>query len=146
MQGRTHLLTGIFLGLLFLPLGNSLLVQVLIFSSAVVGSLIADLDISTSLLGRKVKLIGYLFSHRGFFHSLFFLLLLSIMLAEISVFIVGLTFLIGGLSHLLLDILTKEGLYLWPTKKKIKGYVKVGSVLEQFLQLFLLLAILLTFM
>ncbi len=138
MQGKTHLLAGLLIGLFLASLVPATVTKIAIIAFAIVGSLFPDVDIATSTLGRKVKLVGYLFTHRGFFHSFLLLVLLSIIFAELFFFLAGASFFLGMFSHLLLDSITKEGLSFWPLQKRIKGSLKVGGFFEKILQLVLL--------
>lgn len=122
MQGKTHLVFALFLSTFF--------TQPLAWVVIIISSILPDIDISTSLLGRKVKIIGKVFTHRGFFHSLFFFIPASIITYSLSP-LIGISFMVGIGSHLFLDMLTKAGLRLYPFKKKIKGFVKVGGLIER---------------
>ena len=67
MQFKTHLLFGMFLGLLVLPIlnpNNSILFVMLVL----IGSALPDIDHPNSKVGKWFKPIGWLFEHRGFFH------------------------------------------------------------------------------
>lgn len=106
---------------------------------AVFSGLLPDVDHAKSYMGRKVKIIGWLFKHRGFFHSLLF---------GIIIIIIGFKIiptykwaLIGGYaSHLILDALTHQGeQFLWPTKIKLKGLIKTGGIIE--IVIFILLVV-----
>ena len=37
---------------------------------AIFGSMVPDIDNPSSKLGKNIKIVGYVFKHRGFFHSL----------------------------------------------------------------------------
>lgn len=78
------------------------------FSS--VGGLIADIDHAGSTLGSKFKIFSIIFKHRGFTHTIWFILiicyLLSLMTSIYPVVFLG----IGMISHLTCDILTPAGL------------------------------------
>ncbi|MCF7798741.1 metal-dependent hydrolase, partial [Candidatus Woesearchaeota archaeon] len=138
MQGRTHLLAGLLIGFFFFSFVDTILHSFIVLFLAVVGSLLPDIDTTTSLLGRRVKIIGFLFKHRGFFHSLLFAFLITLIVVELSSPVFGMAFGLGVFSHLLLDAITKEGLSFWPIPLHIKGYIRVGSFIEHVLQLILL--------
>lgn len=108
MLGVFHLLIGFviadFLGL------TSLLLFLLIF---LLGCLLPDLDCRRSLIGRFFKLP---LRHRGFFHSLFFAVLVSFPLLFLSV-LAGVSLFLGIASHLLLDLFSGRMRLLWPSRK-----------------------------
>ena len=139
MLGRTHLLMGIFLGLLFWFLPLSLTNKIIVLALCIFGSLFPDIDTPNSILGRKVKLLGWLFSHRGFFHGFFALALFTVLIVLFTNLLYGLSFAAGFISHLLMDSLSKEGIFL--LGKRFKGWLKVGGLIEKSLQLFLLVCI-----
>ena len=134
MQGKTHLVFALFLSTFFI---EPLAWFIILFSSV-----LPDIDSSTSLLGRHIKIIGKVFTHRGFFHSFFFFIPVTVLLYSFSSSL-ALYFTIGLASHLFLDALTKGGLRLYPFKKKIKGFVKVGSFLEKLFFFFMVFLFLL---
>lgn len=102
------------------------------------GSLIPDIDEPNSTLGKKVKLLSkgikVIFGHRGILHTPFFLILVSIGLffvlkqcpekylvlaTQASIF-----FIIGYLSHLVLDAMTPAGIMLlYPFSKNKMGFI-----------------------
>lgn len=109
--------------------------------SAVIGSLMPDIDICESWIGRRLGIISkpasWIFGHRGFFHSVWAGGILSLIFG-LFFHSFWLGFLIGYLSHMLIDGLTKEGVALfYPSKFRIKGFVKTGGVLEWLLFLVL---------
>ncbi len=132
MLGKTHIIFGIFLATFFS--------QPYLWVIILIASLLPDIDSTTSYLGRKIKTVGRVFEHRGFFHSFFFFIPASIIIFSLN-FQIGLAFTLGMGSHLLLDMMTKQGLRLYPFKKRIKGMIKVGSFKETLLRTFFLLLI-----
>lgn len=85
-----------------------------------------------------------LFKHRGFFHSVFMVLLLLLMgtvlyFYDYIPFIYVLAALVGYLSHIALDALTPAGILLyWPFKKKFrlmprKIAPKTGGMIDELL-------------
>ncbi len=145
MKGITHLLAGILVGLVLSSFSLFFSEKLLIFSLAVVGSLLPDIDTSSSLGGRRVKIIGYLFTHRGIFHSLPFFILLSVVFAELFSFLAGIALFCGLFSHFILDSITKEGLYLFFLHKRVRGPFRVGASVEKGLRVLLVLLIILVF-
>ncbi len=129
MLFKTHLVFAFLIGLLtyhYIALAPQIYIAILILSS-----MVPDIDITTSKLGRHVKLIGFLFTHRGFFHSLLALFLFSFLLSIAIPFIYIIPFFIGYLSHLILDAINYQGImFLYPFPIKIKGIMKVGGLAE----------------
>ncbi len=148
MIGKTHLLFGILLGIFYLDYFKFSGNKVLFFIIIGLASLLPDIDHPNSIIGRKIKpissIINFLFGHRKLLHSIFFLAavgLLSFLLWPLY-FIP--TF-IGLLSHILLDTLSKEGLnLLYPFNIiDIKGFIKVGGLIENLFFFCLLILIVL---
>ena len=105
----------------------------LITTSSLVGSLFPDIDEPQSFLGRKIKpvsrLIKAVLGHRGFIHTpLFCFLLVGFMaffLCNTPIIDVDISskiicgFLIGFMSHLILDTITPKGImWLFPLSRK----------------------------
>ena len=137
---RTHLVFSIAFGLFLmeiLEIPNELLFfVVLIFATAFV-----DIDTKNSKMGKKFyfRPIQIFTKHRGMIHSLFFSILVSLIISYFHNW-VGIAFFAGYISHLFLDFLTKEGVaFLWPISSKRFGLgIKVGGVIEDviFISLF----------
>jgi inner membrane protein len=139
MLFRTHITFGILIFLLlFSYFHNSFLTLV----GIILGTVILDIDSRKSKIGKKwyFRPIQWFTSHRKFFHSLLFIILLTIILAILSTNI-AIGFLIGSSSHLFLDALTKRGITpLHPfTKRKIKGPIRTNSIPEDIIFVLLLL-------
>lgn len=137
MLGRTHLASAIFISSLFFS--NYLFdtqTNVFLFVFFILGALFPDIDSSHSILGRKVKLIPFLFKHRGFFHSFWALIMFMLLFYGLFSLDVALVFSAGFVLHLILDAITKEGIALFGFK--IKGPIRVGSLLEHIIYLILL--------
>ncbi|MBU0472447.1 MAG: metal-dependent hydrolase, partial [Nanoarchaeota archaeon] len=134
MIGRTHILFSLFIFLLikiFFEPSNQLLLILML----VVGSLISDIDKSSSIIGRHVKFFSLFFKHRGFFHSFYAMMFLSLVVYLLFGFSPSLFFFVGFLSHLLLDSLTKQGVAFFLIDKKIKGCFKSGGLFDKALLL-----------
>jgi membrane-bound metal-dependent hydrolase YbcI (DUF457 family) len=131
MQGKTHLLFGLLLAVLwveFISAQNAVLTLLLIL----LGSLLPDIDEKSSLLGRRVPILSYFTKHRSFFHSVIFGVSCVIVLSFIVSVHHVLAFSAGFIGHLLLDAITPMGVKpFWPSQVKIKGFVKVGGLLEK---------------
>lgn len=143
MLKKTHTQGGFLLGLITIPALLRLLpgginrVYVLIILIAYllgsyIGSVVPDIDMKGSSISRQLPLLYYLigrrYKHRGFTHSLLFIFMLSvgsIFIIKVSgadmivsIFMSGVV--MGCVSHIVLDILTIEGVELfYPCKKRI---------------------------
>jgi len=122
MRVWTHIAGGESSWLLVRAMGGGGAVDPFSFAFSAVGSLLPDIDTPESLLGKLFPGSRYLserFGHRTITHSLFgacFFGVLSLPLWLIlGHFQWWLSFLVGYLSHLLLDMATVEGIELfWP--------------------------------
>ena len=151
MMYYTHLAFGLLVALLsldFFEIENNILfiLTVLFFS------VFPDIDERKSKIGKKNKLISgiinFIFGHRGLVHTIY------IPLTSFFIFYnmnkkIGIAILLGYLSHLFLDGLTKAGIMpLYQLiNKRINGFFKTNSLMEKifflvivFLDLYVLLA------
>jgi len=138
MLFRTHISFGIFLVLLCFLIEP--LISVWFGIAVLIGSLVPDIDSSYSFLGKNLifRPIQFFIKHRGIMHSLFFGIFLFFIISYFS-FVIGLGFLIGFLGHLILDLITKEGINLfWPVYFKIHGFFKTGGFIESLIFLILI--------
>ena len=138
MMFKTHLFFALFLALLIFNYYNINLVFILIL---VLASILPDIDHSKSFIGRKLRplswLINFIFGHRKLIHSLFFVLILTLIIKMFSNYY--LAFLIGYVSHLFLDLLTKQGLQIfYPLKFKVRGFIKTNGLIEKLFLWFLI--------
>ena len=130
MLNRTHLVIALFFVLLFFPLVENKITFSLI---ALFSSMVPDIDVSTSKLGKRriFRPLQFFIKHRGFFHSLLFMVLI------LSFFLVfypagAFAFFVGYSSHLIADSFTPEGVrFFYPSKKAISGNIKSGGKLEK---------------
>lgn len=123
MLGRTHIAFGVLLGLLYYLFSGHLWVILAIPFL----SILMDVDEKHSYIGKRAKLISWAFAHRGFFHSIWFLILSWLIAFEISEVLAD-VILISYSGHLLLDALSKQGIRIfWPLKWQIRGPVRVGK-------------------
>ncbi len=119
-------------------------------------SLLPDVDteskIRKSLPGKLFYYIFFLpaalrkkdLRHRGLTHSFLFLFFLSLLCLALQPLVgtaIVLSFLLGYFSHIVLDGFTKKGVQpLLPlSKKKFKGFVKVGGISELFFDISMVL-------
>lgn len=172
MDYRTHCLAGTCSGLILgtmiaqtpYTMDSVLLIGIVTISSAA-GSFLPDIDEPNSKIGRKAKPISYLIhntvGHRGMMHTPLIALFLTIILLVlkdaylpallqkyITLGILG--FILGFLSHLFIDSLTKGGIaWLWPlsnrkfsllplyTNNKFhRALVRIATIIITFLVLF----------
>ena len=144
MMFRTHVAFGFLVGLFLLQMwspNNQILFMIMVL----LGSALPDIDHPESKVGKRVKIIGFLFEHRGFFHSIFAALILYLVLlsfssfAAYSVYITGLV--MGYLSHILIDAITKEGIMPFHplSRFRLNGFIRTGKVLEYIILVLLIL-------
>ncbi|MEM4336425.1 MAG: metal-dependent hydrolase [Candidatus Woesearchaeota archaeon] len=132
---RTHIVVG-FLAALFLIEHINYKNQILFTALVVIGSLLPDIDHPKSKIGKNFKIISMFFEHRGFFHSLFVMPLLALIIFYLTrTNYYSIPLLTGYLSHIVMDLLTKEGVMLFHplSKMRIRGLVKTGGILEKIL-------------
>lgn len=154
MTGRTHRIGGLCTGILISNLyigtnltSNNLKLSLLFTGACVLGSLIPDIDHRGSTISNKnmatktVSNIISLFGHRGITHTpiiyILLLLLPSIFFSrlenpfELYTYILSMGCIIGAFSHLILDLLTVEGIPLFfplSIKKVHLLPIKTGQV------------------
>lgn len=120
MDGKTHLGAGILTGISAIYLKNRFDLDINALDSALfvvgcsVGSLLPDIDIEGSMLGRFIP--GWLlWEHRTFTHSFLFMIIVGVIGALLKapyLLLFGLC--VGILTHLALDAITPMGLpYLY---------------------------------
>lgn len=144
MMFLTHVLFGILSGYIacsFLGCGSSLL----LIAVAAAAAVIPDLDHVSSKLGRRLPplalILNFLFSHRGFLHSVFPPLLLYFIISRISPLIAA-AVLAGYISHLLLDATTTRGIRPFhPFPIRIRGFIRTNSFVEKIVALLLIIVI-----
>lgn len=138
MKGSTHAAAGMAIGLVCathasLPLPETCALT----GCAVVASLVPDLDICSSKLGRLVApaslVIQLIFGHRTIFHApvVYALIMAALhtMFPQYDMYLTVITIAIA--SHLILDMLNPKGIpLLWPFKKRfhIGGIISGGLV------------------
>ncbi len=131
MMFRTHIVLSLLFALFIFPLfsiNKGLYLLIFLFAA-----LLPDIDNASSFIGKRVKIIGWVFRHRGIFHSFFMLLVLSS-----AVYIIfnstgyAVVFALGYLSHLLADTLTREGVRpLFPLSLRVRGPLRSNSLTEK---------------
>lgn len=132
MMFRTHVAFGFLAGLFaitFLHPAN----QILFISLVVVASAFPDIDHPNSKIGKRVKFVGFLFEHRGFFHSVFAVALFTLLIfLAFNAPIYAWGVLIGYASHLIADCFTVQGIMPFHpfSRKAIRGFVRTGTTVE----------------
>lgn len=133
MMGRTHIAFGLLVGLLtysifhqkwyfFIPL-------------AMLGSLLPDIDHEKSKINRIIpvtKVVPLLFKHRGFFHSVFPVIIIYALFHHSNLDIIGVPLAVGYSAHLLSDCFTRMGCnLLYPLSKfRIQGFIHTNGAAE----------------
>lgn len=130
MTYKTHITGGFLLTLTTVPLLTNLNIKpdglgevALLFSCAIIGSILPDIDHPNSKINKYNPLSSFICAivkHRTFTHSLLWMVVVSLigLLLKVNTWaILGLN--IGILSHLILDMLNPTGVpLLYPYKKK----------------------------
>ncbi len=134
MLAKTHVAFGILGGLVtlrYFSVSNELLFIALVIA----GVFLPDIDHPKSKVNNSLKvtkIVPLVFGHRGFFHSIFAALLISVGLWYWLGFVYGFGVFVGYLSHLISDALTVSGVgFLNPIAHyKMRGPVETGTLLE----------------
>ncbi|MBR9676116.1 metal-dependent hydrolase [Candidatus Woesearchaeota archaeon] len=133
MLSRTHLVFGYLILFSYLLIFNQKITLAL-FLIVFFASLLADVDIKSSFIGRRTKVVAYVFGHRGFFHTIWAALLLSVIIYELLGRGESVVFFLAYTSHLVLDGFSKKGVKpFYPLKFSMKGGIKVGKGKEKML-------------
>ncbi len=135
MMGRTHAVFGFLIGLFALPYLN-VLNPILYVAAVLVGAHLPDVDHPDSTLGKYVKPIGLLFSHRGFFHSVFAAALVyAVPFYLFGNATVAFGLLIGYVSHIIGDIVTVQGVRIFAPLSSftLRGFMYTDSITEHIL-------------
>lgn len=133
MMWFTHITFGLFLGLLSLRFVSPGVLW-LYLSLVCLAALLPDIDHPHSLINKKIILTrwaSHLFKHRGFFHSVFPVFILYLVLYPISS-VSAVAISLGYLSHIVIDGLTRSGVnLLYPLATlRVQGFMETGSVGE----------------
>jgi len=139
---RTHILFTLFFYILVIKIFSidfsAIFVLILCF-----GAILPDIDSPSSYINRKYllgigKSISLFSKHRGFFHSIFgilIFLIISLIIVYLikAPFIYSLALPIGYFLHLVADSLNVSGIkWLWKSNKAhIKWKIKTGTITEQ---------------
>lgn len=120
---------GLFVGLFlmyFISITNRFVYLILIS----IGSLLPDVDHPKSKIGNLARPFSYLFEHRGFFHSIFPLIAFYFLIK--FNFIIFFPLGMGYVSHIIIDMATKQGILLIHPiiNIRISGVIRTGKKLE----------------
>jgi membrane-bound metal-dependent hydrolase YbcI (DUF457 family) len=132
MMFKTHIVISLLVALLIYPffhMNEGVFLLVFLFAA-----LLPDIDSSSSFIGKHVPVIGWLFRHRGVWHSVPALFILTAMTYILSDLTIAVVFSFGYLTHLCADALTHEGLQpLYPLSFRVKGFIRTNSLVEHLL-------------
>lgn len=147
MNGKTHEIGGVCSALLVSSAimqtpytSDKLILTGAMIGGSILGSLLPDIDMPESKMGRRFPILSHpifkIFGHRGITHAPLIHILCSAVLLLLGsgftgypklfyvTFVLGVF--IGGLSHLLLDLLNVEGIpLLYPFCKKKQRIAKI---------------------
>ncbi|NMB66571.1 metal-dependent hydrolase [Candidatus Woesearchaeota archaeon] len=130
---KTHIVFNLFFFILSYNFFNLSFLGFLSFIFFILGTFIPDIDSKLSKIGKKkiFRVLQFFVKHRGFMHSLFFIIFLFFILYFLPSSL-RTYFCFGAFLHLFLDSLTVNGTYpLYPLKFKIKGFIKTGKLFEK---------------
>lgn len=170
MTYTTHIMGGVLLGVLLSnSLGADSKTAVIISGAAAIGSLLPDIDhprskISNSNIATQVTsgIVSIFTNHRGFFHTIPFVLIVYVILTGVGFFdvvkdmdmlkgiykYIPFSISLGMLSHLILDTLNPGGImWLWPikTKRYHMAEIRTNSILEALTAFILFITIIIIF-
>jgi membrane-bound metal-dependent hydrolase YbcI (DUF457 family) len=134
---RTHLLITLFFVLLFFQYIPNF---VLFLPIALFATIIPDIDNKFSRIGhyKLSRIFNFFVKHRGITHSFTFLFIISFFIFLFFKEILF-AFVLGYSLHLLADSLTIKGIMpLYPFKKKLRGKIKTGGIIENLIFVILL--------
>lgn len=141
MRFRTHLAFALFIGLIFIKKFDENFLFLII---VLIGAILPDIDHPRSWIGMKAgflsRIFNFIFGHRKWIHSVFTLIILSLIVN----FLFGewwKPFFLGYFSHLFIDGLTIQGInFIYPFKQlRLQGFIESGKILDEVLFFILLL-------
>lgn len=139
MTGKTHVSIAVASGVLLAGITNINISSPTTAATYAValafGGILPDIDHSGSKVGSKVPIIPHLLKHRGFTHSLTFLLAVFFLLNRLSLSsAISVGLLIGIASHLVSDSLTPAGIQvLWPLSFRLRFPIVSSKIVEGFI-------------
>jgi len=135
MMFKTHIAIAFLTGLGLLNILN-IEHKILFVIAALTGASVVDIDLKTSKVGRRARpistLFQFIFSHRGFFHTIFAGLILTVPFLILSKIGLAFGFFAGYLSHIIIDMFNPKGVRpLSPLfQLSLRGPIPVGSLRE----------------
>ena len=134
MMFKTHFVFSLLVALLTYSLFD-INVYLFIIICVIAGTL-PDIDHPKSKVRIPIisHIINFFFGHRKLFHSIFFVIILGLIIKSFfgNYYI---PFELGYLSHIILDALTKQGInFIYPFKQlTVKGFIRTNGFLEKIL-------------
>jgi len=130
----THIIFALFLSLIYVKNIPQLSPELFIIFVCI-GSILPDIDAPKSFVNRKLKvtkLLTHIFQHRGFFHSIFPVIIIYALFASAGWHTIATALSLGYLSHLAIDAFTVKGInIIHPIPGlRISGFMDVGSITE----------------
>ena len=134
MLGKTHLAIGVLAALILLPfidVPNAFVFVIIV----AIGALLPDIDHEKSTINKVcpvTRILPKFFKHRGFFHSIFPVIILYFIFYSFDQNFIGLSLSFGYLTHLISDSMTKMGInFLHPFSTfHLRGPIKTGTLFE----------------
>lgn len=136
-MGKTHLMWGAFCGFVYIKYFQTFnltgMENLIVFLFILFGSILPDIDHPDSKVGRHVKPIGFLFEHRGFFHSIFAIIMWYFLFSFLFAKPYVIALIVGYVTHLFIDAFNHYGVSPFApiVKLKIKGPILTNSVTEK---------------
>ena len=143
---KTHLAFGVLVALLAVKFLIDAKKE-LFFVIVVLSAIMPDIDAPFSKISQKIKPLSWMLSlfvgHRGVLHTIYFPLLVYFLLRIFEQDVIAGAFFLGYISHLIIDMLTVNGVhFFYPINKvQIRGFIKSGGILEWILFVLILTAI-----
>lgn len=161
MDYKNHLKTGTMIGILFISSIENILnispAELVVYSAGIVlGSALPDMDHPNSYIAKKLsflgKIISRVFSHRGFTHSIFFIISLEFIRRYslhffkeenrmlFSYFMIGT--IVASATHIFMDIFVGNGVKLFfpfIDKKIYISKIKAGTTKEKIFMKFIVI-------
>lgn len=137
MMGKTHMMWGAFCAFVYIkyfqPFATDPMQNLIVFLFIIFGSILPDVDHPDSKLGRYVKPIGFLFEHRGFFHSIFAIIMWYFLFSLIFSKVYAVALIVGYVTHLFIDAFNRYGVSPFAPifKLKIKGPIMTNGTTEK---------------
>lgn len=144
MLGKTHLMVGALAGAaLAANLQADIPTSIGMWAAGGLGALLADIDTPGSMISRRARparLLVFWLKHRGVTHSLLILCFVGLLAYRLAAEF-GIALALGHASHLLADMMTKDGVpLLWPYPRRLHVLppffrLTTGGLIEQLVSL-----------